>query len=191
MNITIKVTFLWCLLINRQALHLFQYPLHLHEKNQEIWLEDRNGLHHFIWEASENMGCDFEAMKNFYSLKPVDLDILCSGLFFHHINKYSFMFVHKISTWVVCVNSKYLVSHYWTGINFLIWFEFQDGVRFYIYFDSDYELDADSVEEKNKVSILGLHFTSTIPVVHMICQFKNHQVILLVRQTRKVVGCTL
>ena len=30
-------------------------------------------------------------------------------------------------------------------------FVFQDGVRFYIYFDSDYELDADSVEEKNKV----------------------------------------
>jgi len=26
-------------------------------------------------------------------------------------------------------------------------------VRFYIYFDSDYELDADSVEEKNKVGI--------------------------------------
>lgn len=24
-------------------------------------------------------------------------------------------------------------------------------MRFYIYFDSDYELDADSVEEKNKV----------------------------------------
>ena len=34
----------------------------------------------------------------------------------------------------------------------MIWFAFQDGVRFYIYFDSDYELDADSVEEKNKVS---------------------------------------
>lgn len=32
-------------------------------------------------------------------------------------------------------------------------FELQDGVRFYIYFDSDYELDADSVEEKNKVGI--------------------------------------
>jgi len=34
----------------------------------------------------------------------------------------------------------------------LICFDFQDGVRFYIYFDGDYELDADSVEEKNKVS---------------------------------------
>ena len=71
------------------------------------------------------MGCDFEAMKNFYSLKPVDLDILCSGLFFHHINMYSFMFVRKISTWVVCVNSKYLVFHYWTGINFLIGLNFR------------------------------------------------------------------
>lgn len=36
--------------------------------------------------------------------------------------------------------------------NLLVHFAFQDGVRFYIYFDSDYELDADSVEEKNKVS---------------------------------------
>lgn len=39
-------------------------------------------------------------------------------------------------------------------------FVFQDGVRFYIYFDSDYELDADSVEEKNKVGInLVLSYT--------------------------------
>lgn len=30
-------------------------------------------------------------------------------------------------------------------------FDSEDGVRFYIYFDSDYELDADSVEEKNKI----------------------------------------
>ena len=95
--------------------------------------------------------------------------------------------MNKISTRVVCVNSKYPVSHYRTGINFLIWCEFQDGVRFYIYFDSDYELDADSVEEKNKVSILGIHFISTTPEVHMICQCKNHQVTLLVRQTRKFV----
>lgn len=33
-----------------------------------------------------------------------------------------------------------------------MYFAFQDGVRFYTYFDNDYELDADSVEEKNKVS---------------------------------------
>ena len=126
-------------------------------------------------------------MKNFYAFKPIDLDILCSGLFSHQVKICSFMFMHKISTRVVCVNSKYPVCHYRTGINFLIWFEFQDGVRFYIYFDSDYELDADSVEEKNKVSILGLHFTSTTPVVYLICQCKNHQVTHLVRQTRKVV----
>lgn len=42
-----------------------------------------------------------------------------------------------------------------TSINFLFGKPvFQDGVRFYIYFDSDYELDADSVEEKNKVSFV-------------------------------------
>ena len=34
-------------------------------------------------------------------------------------------------------------------------FVFQDGVRFFIYFEDneDYELDADSVEEKNKVRL--------------------------------------
>ena len=34
----------------------------------------------------------------------------------------------------------------------LVSLDFQDGVRFFAYFDVDYELDADSVEEKNKVS---------------------------------------
>ena len=33
-----------------------------------------------------------------------DLDILCSRSFSHHVKFYSFMFMHKISTRVVCVN---------------------------------------------------------------------------------------
>ncbi|XP_074617282.1 uncharacterized protein LOC141876525 isoform X2 [Acropora palmata] len=33
-------------------------------------------------------------------------------------------------------------------------FDSEDGVRFYTYFDNDYELDADSVEEKNKICSL-------------------------------------
>ena len=33
-----------------------------------------------------------------------DLDILCSGLFSHHVKFYSFMFMYKISTPMVCVN---------------------------------------------------------------------------------------
>ena len=34
------------------------------------------------------------------------LDIPCSGNFFHHIKFYSIMFMHNISTRVVCVNGK-------------------------------------------------------------------------------------
>lgn len=48
---------------------------------------------------------------------------------------------------VTCTRSFYIAQ------KLICKFEFQDGVRFYIYFDSDYELDADSVEEKNKVGI--------------------------------------
>ena len=33
--------------------------------------------------------------------------ILCSGLFSHQVKFYSFIFLHKISTWVVCVNGKH------------------------------------------------------------------------------------
>ena len=35
-----------------------------------------------------------------------DFDILCSGLFSHHVKFYSFMFMHRISTRVVCINIK-------------------------------------------------------------------------------------
>ena len=35
-----------------------------------------------------------------------DLDIVCSGSSSHHVKFYSFMFIHRISTRVVCVNGK-------------------------------------------------------------------------------------
>ena len=37
-----------------------------------------------------------------------DLDILLSGPFSHHVKFYSFIFIHKFSTRVVCVNGKHL-----------------------------------------------------------------------------------
>ena len=47
----------------------------------------------------------------FYSFKSLrlisDLGILCSRPFSHHVKSYSFMFLHKISTRVVCVNGKH------------------------------------------------------------------------------------
>ena len=39
-----------------------------------------------------------------------DLDILCSGLFYHHVKFDSFIFMHKIFTRVVCVNGKHPIS---------------------------------------------------------------------------------
>ena len=39
-----------------------------------------------------------------FSFCLADLDILCSGLFSHHVKFYSFMFMYKISTPMVCVN---------------------------------------------------------------------------------------
>ena len=41
-----------------------------------------------------------------------DLDILCSGSFYHHVRFDSFIFMHKISTRVVCVNGKHPISNY-------------------------------------------------------------------------------
>ena len=41
-----------------------------------------------------------------------DLDILCSGSFYHHVKFDSFIFMHKIFTRVVCVNGKHPISPY-------------------------------------------------------------------------------
>jgi len=41
-----------------------------------------------------------------FSVCSADLDILCGGLFSHQVKFYSFMFMQKISSQVVCVNAK-------------------------------------------------------------------------------------
>ena len=41
-----------------------------------------------------------------FSVCSADLDILCSGSFSHLVKFCSFPFLHKISTWVVCVNGE-------------------------------------------------------------------------------------
>jgi len=40
----------------------------------------------------------------FLTVRSADQDILCRGSLSHHVKVYSFMFMHKISTQVVCVN---------------------------------------------------------------------------------------
>ena len=54
------------------------------------------------------MGCDLRGC-NFSSLIGylADFDIHYCGSFSHHIKFYSLMFVHKISTRVVCVNCRH------------------------------------------------------------------------------------
>ena len=77
-------------------------------ENRKFRLENQFGPHHFIWEASENMGCDLRWCYKFIFLPlPVcsaDLDLLCRGSFTHHFKFNRFIFLHKISTQVVCVN---------------------------------------------------------------------------------------
>ena len=69
----------------------------------EILVGKPNGLCHSFLKASWS-----EAMKFFllFSVCSADLDILCGGLFSHQVKFYSFMFMQKISTQVVCVNAK-------------------------------------------------------------------------------------
>ena len=75
----------------------------------EIQVGKSNGPHHFSQEASENMGCDLRRCDAinlfFYPFKSVQLilDLLCSGSFTHHFKFNRFIFLHKISTQVVCV----------------------------------------------------------------------------------------
>ena len=75
----------------------------------EIQVGKSNGPHHFIWEASEFMGCDLRRCDAinlfFYPFKSVQLilDLLCSGSFTHHFKFNRFIFLHKISSQVVCV----------------------------------------------------------------------------------------
>ena len=54
------------------------------------------------------MGCDLRRRYKFiflpFSVCSADLDLLCSGQFTHHFKFNRFIFQHKISTQVVCVN---------------------------------------------------------------------------------------
>ena len=92
------------------------------QENRKFRLENP---HHFIWEASENMGCDLRWCDKFIFLPfPVcaaDLDLLCSGSFTHHFKFNRFIFLHKISTQVVCVNgspqeSNSVVQNQWVPV---------------------------------------------------------------------------
>ena len=53
------------------------------------------------------MGCDLRRCNKFiflpFSVCSADLDLLCSGSFTHHFKFNRFIFLHKISTQVVCV----------------------------------------------------------------------------------------
>ena len=74
----------------------------------EILVGKSSGLLCSVWEALENMGCNLK--RSIFLLILVcsaDLDVLCSGLLSHHIKYFSFMFMHKISTRMVCVNGKH------------------------------------------------------------------------------------
>lgn len=57
------------------------------------------GLHHFIWEASENNWAVIWGDAIFLLLVcSTDFDILwCNGLFSHHIKFHCFLFMHKFS----------------------------------------------------------------------------------------------
>ena len=78
--------------------------------NPEIQVGKSNVLHLFFWEASENMDCDLRG-GNFCTLFSLfccfGYFIHCSGSFSHHVKFYSFIFIHKISTRVICVNGKH------------------------------------------------------------------------------------
>ena len=47
--------------------------------------------------------CWFVQVFNSFLVFSADLDVLCGGLFSHNVSFYSFMFLHKIFTRVVCV----------------------------------------------------------------------------------------
>ena len=65
--------------------------------NPEILVGKPNGSCHCVWEASENLGCDLRGC-NCFSLYSV-----------HHVQLYIFMFMHKISIRVACVNGELAV----------------------------------------------------------------------------------
>ena len=69
----------------------------------EIQVGKSNVSHPSFWGTSENMGCDLRG-GNFCTLfsmfRCFGYFIHCSGTFSHHVKFYSFIFMHKISTFV-------------------------------------------------------------------------------------------
>ena len=61
---------------------------------------------HSLREISENMGLDFRRWNiSSFLVFLAYLDVLCNWSFSHFLKFYSFIFIHKISSPVVCVNA--------------------------------------------------------------------------------------
>ena len=76
-----------------------------HKRKSESPVGKSNGLRHSVLKASQNMGCT--ATKFFYSLWSVKLISISLQRVVSHLVKFnSFMFMHKISSRVICVNRK-------------------------------------------------------------------------------------
>ena len=70
-------------------------------KLQKMWLSRQWGHFSRSWAV---IGGDETFLL--FSVCSTDLDILCGSLISHQVKFYSFMFMQKISTQVVCVNAK-------------------------------------------------------------------------------------
>ena len=100
----------------------------------QFWLEHQM-VRAFPFGTLQKTGLWFEANLFFQSFKSVtlsDLEILCSGSFSHLVKSYSFMFLHKISTRVVCVNGKHpsnIGIYCWGASLSLLPEDFPSGVK--------------------------------------------------------------
>ena len=87
--------------------------------NPEILVGKSNVLHPSFWRTSESMGCDLRG-GNFRTLFSLfccfGYFIHCGGSFSQHVKFYSFIFMHKISSRVICVNGKHPLV-YWLVLN--------------------------------------------------------------------------
>ena len=96
---------------------LIRGAYHLHGKTRNSGGKP-NGLCHFFWKASENVAVKWAHFSRSWAVIggdetflvflvcSSDLDILRGSLISHQVKFYSFMFMQKISTQVVCVNAK-------------------------------------------------------------------------------------
>ena len=90
---------------------LLTYNLHgktakfLPHVGKKILVGTSNGWFISVWNASEMRRIHFSSLL--LKVCNADLEILCDGSFSHHVKSYSFMFLQKISTRVVCVNGEH------------------------------------------------------------------------------------